>query len=105
MPNVINLGSLGNRGFRMEGVGAEDRAGISVSSAGDFNADGMLELIVLDTTHPVTIERATRHLELPRPRAFVGDHAERLARVIEIRDDIRARITRWLKETRSAATR
>ena len=29
-------------------------------------ADGMLELIVLDTTHPVTIERVTRHLELPK---------------------------------------
>lgn len=34
------------------------------------------------------------------PRAFVGDHAERLARVIEVRDEIRARIKRWLEETR-----
>ncbi len=29
-------------------------------------ADGMLELIVLDTTHPVTVERVTQHLELPK---------------------------------------
>jgi len=29
-------------------------------------ADGMLELIVLDTTHPVTVDRVTQHLELPK---------------------------------------
>jgi transaldolase / glucose-6-phosphate isomerase len=35
-------------------------------------ADGALELIVLDTTHPVTIERVTRHLELPRSMFIVA---------------------------------
>src|ERR671919_1714175 len=35
-------------------------------------AEGMLELIVLDTTHPVTIERVTRHLELPKTTFLVA---------------------------------
>jgi transaldolase / glucose-6-phosphate isomerase len=35
-------------------------------------ADGMLELIVLDTTHPVTVERVTRHLELPKTMFIVA---------------------------------
>ena len=35
-------------------------------------AEGALELIVLDTTHPATIERVARHLELPRTLFLVA---------------------------------
>ncbi|MEX2202863.1 MAG: bifunctional transaldolase/phosoglucose isomerase [Actinomycetota bacterium] len=35
-------------------------------------AEDALELIVLDTTHPVTIERVTRHLELPKTMFIVA---------------------------------
>ncbi len=36
----------GSNGFRLDGVGAGDHAGISVASAGDVNADGFADLII-----------------------------------------------------------
>ncbi len=45
---TVPLSSLdGNNGFRLNGgSGISDSAGISVSSAGDFNGDGIDDLIV-----------------------------------------------------------
>ncbi len=44
---TINLNTLdGTNGFRLDGSFSEDRAGASVSSAGDFNGDGFDDLIV-----------------------------------------------------------
>jgi hypothetical protein len=37
---AIDLAALGGKGFRMEGAGGGDRAGWSVSGAGDINGDG-----------------------------------------------------------------
>jgi Ca2+-binding RTX toxin-like protein len=42
LPSALN----GNNGFRINGIAAEDRAGFSVSSAGDVNGDGIDDLIV-----------------------------------------------------------
>ena len=45
--SVIDLSSLdGTTGFRLDGVGANDESGHSVSSAGDVNGDGFDDLIV-----------------------------------------------------------
>jgi hypothetical protein len=45
--SVLALSSLnGSTGFRLDGVGANDRSGISVSSAGDVNGDGFADLII-----------------------------------------------------------
>ena len=45
--SVINLSTLdATTGFRLDGVVAGDRSGISVSSAGDVNGDGFDDLIV-----------------------------------------------------------
>ena len=44
---VINLADLnGSNGFRLDGVGAYDKLGISVSSAGDVNGDGFEDVIM-----------------------------------------------------------
>src|SRR5262245_64534866 len=44
---TINLSTLdGTTGFRLDGVAAGDRSGISVASAGDVNGDGIGDLIV-----------------------------------------------------------
>ncbi|MEO1716961.1 MAG: integrin alpha [Planctomycetota bacterium] len=44
---VVSLGSLdGTTGFVLRGVGAQERAGSSVASAGDVNGDGIGDLIV-----------------------------------------------------------
>ena len=46
-PPSLSLSSLnGSNGFRLDGVAADDHAGISVSSAGDINGDGIVDLIV-----------------------------------------------------------
>ena len=45
--SVIDVGTLSSTdGFRLEGVTAGDRSGISVSGAGDVNGDGFGDLIV-----------------------------------------------------------
>ena len=43
---TIDLASLGTAGFRISGATADDRLGVSVSSAGDVNGDGLLDLVV-----------------------------------------------------------
>lgn len=43
---TIDLASLGARGFRIEGIDPNDRAGASVSGAGDVNGDGLSDLVV-----------------------------------------------------------
>ena len=44
---VLDLGALnGTNGFILTGIDADDRAGISVSSAGDVNGDGYDDLII-----------------------------------------------------------
>lgn len=42
----VDLGNLGDRGFRIDGIDAEDLSGISVSGAGDVNGDGLADLII-----------------------------------------------------------
>jgi len=45
--NATNLGSLtGDDGFRLSGIDAGDSAGSWVDSAGDFNGDGLADMIV-----------------------------------------------------------
>jgi len=46
LPNPLNLATLdGDRGFAIDGEVAEDLAGLPVSSAGDFNGDGIDDLL------------------------------------------------------------
>jgi Ca2+-binding RTX toxin-like protein len=42
----INLATLGTAGFQIVGEASSDRAGVSVSSAGDVNGDGFDDLVV-----------------------------------------------------------
>ncbi|NQV26358.1 MAG: FG-GAP repeat protein, partial [Rhodopirellula sp.] len=43
----VNLSTLdGTTGFRVDGIDANDRSGVSVSSAGDVNRDGLDDLII-----------------------------------------------------------
>jgi hypothetical protein len=45
--SALELSNLnGHRGFRIDGIDADDRSGFSVASAGDINADGFDDLIV-----------------------------------------------------------
>ena len=46
MSTVVDLSSLGLLGFGIEGHAAGDRAGASVSDAGDINGDGFDDFIV-----------------------------------------------------------
>src|SRR5688572_9256209 len=48
--NSIDLAALdGSNGFRLDGIGASDGSGRSVSSAGDVNGDGFADLIIVAT--------------------------------------------------------
>ncbi|MEM9531583.1 MAG: Ig-like domain-containing protein [Pseudomonadota bacterium] len=47
LPGRLSLASLnGENGFRIDGIGAEDGAGRAVSGAGDFNGDGVDDLVI-----------------------------------------------------------
>ncbi len=47
LASTIDLTALnGNNGFRLTGIAANDRAGISVAPAGDFNDDGFDDVLV-----------------------------------------------------------
>ncbi|MCP4306824.1 MAG: hypothetical protein GY788_18500 [bacterium] len=45
-PPDVDLGDLGNGGFKITGEAASDQAGFSVSSAGDVNGDGTDDLVI-----------------------------------------------------------
>jgi hypothetical protein len=42
----VDLANLGAGGFRIDGIGPGDNAGISVSGAGDVNGDGLADLVI-----------------------------------------------------------
>jgi uncharacterized protein YkwD len=42
----VDLGALGARGYRIDGVGGEDRTGLAVAGTGDLNGDGRDDLMV-----------------------------------------------------------
>ena len=42
----VDLTTLGSGGYRLEGASPGDRAGISVSSAGDVNGDGLSDIVI-----------------------------------------------------------
>jgi hypothetical protein len=42
----VDLGNLGDRGFRIDGIATYDFSGRSVSGAGDVNGDGLADLII-----------------------------------------------------------
>ena len=42
----VDLGDLGSGGFRIDGIDASDRSGVSVSGAGDVNGDGLDDVII-----------------------------------------------------------
>jgi len=42
----VDLGNLGDRGFRIDGIDPNDNSGRSVSGAGDVNGDGLADSIV-----------------------------------------------------------
>jgi Ca2+-binding RTX toxin-like protein len=42
----VDLGALGDGGYRIDGAAAGDRAGISVAGLGDLNGDGLADVIV-----------------------------------------------------------
>jgi len=46
LAQVVDLENLGTEGFRIDGIAAGDRSGVSVSGAGDVNGDGLADLIV-----------------------------------------------------------
>lgn len=46
LPTTINLANLGSAGITIFGADADDRSGISVSTAGDVNADGFDDLLI-----------------------------------------------------------
>jgi hypothetical protein len=48
--NLANLS--GNNGFKINGIAAGDRSGLSVSSAGDINGDGIDDLIIGSLASP-----------------------------------------------------
>jgi hypothetical protein len=41
----VNLGSLGAAGFRIDGAAADDHVGLSVAGMGDFNGDGIADVV------------------------------------------------------------
>jgi hypothetical protein len=45
-PPTVDLESLGNGGFRIDGIDPGDYAGFSVSGAGDVNGDGIADVVV-----------------------------------------------------------
>jgi FG-GAP repeat len=45
-PGVIDLASLRNRGFRMDGAAEFDYSGSSVAGPGDLNGDGLADVVV-----------------------------------------------------------
>jgi hypothetical protein len=46
LPTPHRPGKLGDRGFLIDGIDADDRSGRSVFGAGDVNGDGLADLIV-----------------------------------------------------------
>jgi hypothetical protein len=46
MPAVVDLEALGTRGFPIQGDASADKAGFSISTAGDFNGDGFDDILM-----------------------------------------------------------
>ncbi len=67
-PAAINLSTLnGSNGFRMTGAAAGDMSGYAVSSAGDFNGDGIDDLVIGALfADPIDVNSGSSHVAFGR---------------------------------------
>lgn len=75
IPNPLELSSLdGTNGFRMNGVAQNDQLGVSVSSAGDINRDGIQDIIMgaSGASPPGRIAAGTSFVYYGHPMPFNG---------------------------------
>ena len=73
-PHPLDLSTLdGTTGFRLEGINAGDRAGRSVSSAGDVNGDGFDDLVIGAYRADPAVHRTEPYWRDPSSDANAGE--------------------------------